>query len=244
MADSKYFLRQNAFFILFLFFFSPSFAHNHTASTTTYSDSVPPPMDFGNCFSRVFAFGDSYTDTGNAQLMGFFKSFISQQTPYSSSGQLPGYRLCNGRLVIDYLCDSLSIPTLRPYADSSADFSRGVNFAISGSTALSTDFYSQSRMGHSLMWKSIPEGCDTQIKWFIKFLAERGCRGIGEDACRGELANSLFWIGEMGGNDYARLYGSKVIHKIVVTQAVGHVHKLLRVSIILYQALCIVLRTC
>ncbi|KAF5443033.1 hypothetical protein F2P56_035627, partial [Juglans regia] len=199
------------------------------------SGNSPPSssqFDFKNCFSRIFAFGDSYTDTGNAQLMGGFQPFISQLFSQFSSGQLPGYRLCNGRLVIDFLCDALSIPTLRPYADSSAEFSKGVNFAIAGSTTLSTDFFTQFiNKGHSLMWNANPESCDTQLNWFNKYIAEKGCKGIHEEACRGEMANSLFWIGEMGGNDYARLYGSHVLHKLLITQAVGHVHKLLRVSI-------------
>ncbi|XP_041016187.1 GDSL esterase/lipase At3g48460-like [Juglans microcarpa x Juglans regia] len=299
MADSKYFLRQIAFFILLFSIFSPSSAHNKSTTTTTTttttppsgcscpcpcpsdssppSGSLPPPgsppssgslppsgspplssgspppsgypplpsgspppsgysppsssqFDFKSCFSRIFAFGDSYTDTGNAQLMGGFQPFISQIFSQFSSGQLPGYRLCNGRLVIDFLCDALSIPTLRPYADSSAEFSKGVNFAIAGSTTLSTDFFSQFiSKGHSLMWNANPESCDTQINWFNKYIAEKGCKGINEEACRGEMANSLFWIGEMGGNDYARLYGSHVLHKLLITQAVGHVHKLLRV---------------
>ena len=121
-------------------------------------------VDYKGCFSKVYAFGGSYTDTGNAYLMGGFQSFIGKifsMNPFGSTG----HRQCNGRLVIDFLFDALSMPPLSPYKDSSSNFSNGANFAIAGSTALSSDFFSRFNIGSpgSLMWKSNPESFQTQI---------------------------------------------------------------------------------
>jgi hypothetical protein len=233
MANSKCLFLQIPLFILLLSL-SPSSAHNQSSKSM-----APPPasqVDYKGCFSKVYAFGDSYTDTGNAHFMGALKSYISVffnmfKHGSSSAGNLPGYRLSNGRLVIDYLCETLSVPHLPAYKDSSAQFSGGVNFAIAGSTTLSVDFFAQFRIDHSLMWKRIPESYRTQIDWFHKFLAEFDCKGKDEATCKGELANTLIWVGEMGGNDYARLYGSSIHGKHVTEQAVGNVCGMLRVSI-------------
>merc|ERR1712183_573431 len=150
---------------------------------------------------------------GNAYLMGVFQSFIGKifsMNPFGSTG----HRQCNGRLVIDYLCDALSMPPLSPYKDSSSNFSNGANFAIAGSTALSSDFFSRFNIGSpgSLMWKSNPESFQTQIDWFHKFVAEKEC----------------MWKGEIGGDDYSRLSGSSAATKQVTEQAVGHVYDLLK----------------
>ncbi|KAF0901755.1 hypothetical protein E2562_006221 [Oryza meyeriana var. granulata] len=48
----------------------------------------------------------------------------------------PTGRISDGRLVIDFICESLNTPHLSPYMKSlGSDFSNGVNFAIGGSTA-------------------------------------------------------------------------------------------------------------
>lgn len=226
MADSKYLFLQIAFFVLLLSLCpsSATFDKNRKGKTPW-----SPPIEFKGCFSKVFAFGDSFTDTGNAQLMGGFKSFMGFQFSKffgSTDKSLSGYRQCNGRLVIDFLCESLSLPHLQPYKNSSSDFSSGVNFAIAGATALSSDFFTQFKIGHSLMWKSIPESFQTQIDWFHRSLS-----GKDEAACKAELEDALIWIGEMGGNDYARLYGSSIPTQLLTELAVGHVCTLMKVSI-------------
>lgn len=233
MANFTYLFLQISFFILLLSF-SPSSATYENRKTLT-----PPPLpqpsqaDYKGCFSKVYAFGDSYTDTGNAHFTDGFQPMLQQGRSPPPSGNLPGYRQCDGRLVIDYLCEYLSVPHLSAYKNSSAQFSGGANFAIAGSTALSSDFFTQSRLGHSLMWKQNPESYQTQIDWFQKYLADYDCKLKDEAACKGEMANTLFWVGEMGGNDYARLYGSSsTVHSRHLTrQAVRNVCGLVRVSI-------------
>ncbi|XWS34661.1 hypothetical protein CRYUN_Cryun21dG0056800 [Craigia yunnanensis] len=64
-------------------------------------------------------------------------------------------RLSNGRLVVDFLCDALNISTLQPYkvisANSAINLNFEVNFAISGVTSLSSDFFANHRIGDALM---------------------------------------------------------------------------------------------
>ncbi|KAK7839930.1 gdsl esterase/lipase [Quercus suber] len=211
MANSKYLFLQIACFILLLSL-SPSYAHNKSHESTPPLASFLANVDFKGCFNKVYAFGDSDTDTGNAHNLGYLKSFISTLfshawSPYclSENSKLSGYRLSNGRLVIDFLCEALNIPHLSAYKDSSKNFSSGANFAIAGSTALSSNLFGHFNFGNPLMWKPNPENILTQIDWFHKFVGERECQGKDETACKLELGNALFWIGEIGGNDYARL---------------------------------------
>ncbi|XP_065637987.1 GDSL esterase/lipase At3g48460 [Quercus suber] len=233
MANSKYLFLQIACFILLLSL-SPSYAHNKSHESTPPLASFLANVDFKGCFNKVYAFGDSDTDTGNAHNLGYLKSFISTLfshawSPYclSENSKLSGYRLSNGRLVIDFLCEALNIPHLSAYKDSSKNFSSGANFAIAGSTALSSNLFGHFNFGNPLMWKPNPENILTQIDWFHKFVGERECQGKDETACKLELGNALFWIGEIGGNDYARLFASSIgpaiANKQFTEQVVDHI---------------------
>ncbi|KAK7861526.1 gdsl esterase/lipase [Quercus suber] len=219
MANSKYLFLQIACSILLLSM-SPSYAHNKSHDSTPPLAGFQENVDFKGCFNKVYAFGDSDTDTGNAHNLGFLKSFISTLfshawSPYCSSenSKLSGYRLSNGRLLIDFLCEALNIPHLSAYKDSSTNFSSGANFAIAGSTALSSNLFGQFNFGNPLMWKPNPENILTQIDWFHNFVGERECQGKDEAACKSELGNALFWIGEIGGNDYALNVGIGLLDK-------------------------------
>ena len=155
--------------------------------------------------------------SANAYYLGALKSFISDLfsqawSPYSSSesSNLFGYRLSNGHLVIDFLCEALHIPHLSAYKDSSTNFLNGANFAIIGSTTLSNNLFGHFNFGNPLMWKQNPKSILTQLDWFDSFVGERECKGKDEDACKSEVGKALFWIGKMGGNDYARLFASYI----------------------------------
>ncbi|KAJ7945496.1 GDSL esterase/lipase [Quillaja saponaria] len=235
MMNSKFLFLHVAIFIAILSF-TPTSAHNKsrksiapsapTSSQADYKGSFSAQVNFKGSFSKVYAFGDSYTDTGNAYHLGALKTFVKGIITHNSTNNLPGYRLSNGRLVIDYLCDALALPPLTPFKDLSTNSSAGVNFAIAGSTALSSDFFINHKIAHSLMWKAIPESFQTQIDWFHKFIQDTECKGTSLSECKIDFDNSLFWIGEMGGNDYARLYGSTVAVRFLTELAVNHVCKL------------------
>ncbi|KAF7003414.1 hypothetical protein CFC21_018730 [Triticum aestivum] len=85
----------------------------------------------------VFAFGDSNTDTGGtAAALGSYLPLPEGRTHFRRSTG----RLCDGRLVIDYLCESLNMSYLSPYMEAlGSDFGDGANFAIAGSGTLPRD---------------------------------------------------------------------------------------------------------
>ena len=228
---------KTPFFLLFIFMsFSLSFAHLHNESQSPPPpphEASPPPtsVDYKGCWSKVFAFGDSNTDTGNGYLIGGLKSYasfsFSKSFYYSSSN---GHRLSNGKLIVDHLTDALAVSTLTPYKSTSfsKDFSGSVNFAIAGTSALSRDYFYNNNIGHTFMWSRVPQSYQTQLDWFNNFLLEKTKRH-GAQACRNDMANSLFWIGGVGSNDYIRMYGSSITSRMLSDLSVAHISKILKV---------------
>ncbi|KAL5762253.1 hypothetical protein ACOSP7_018517 [Xanthoceras sorbifolium] len=246
MTNSRRFLLQISLSILLL---SLSLSSAHEKQPPPQPSATTPPNDinysfsatanysYNGAFSKVFAFGDSFTDTGNAYLLGGLKSSFmgSLLNAFKSlnSSQLSGNRQCNGRLVVDFLCDSLSIPYLPPYKQSKANFSNGANFAIAGATSLSSDFFTRIKNNHNnlnLLWKGIPSSFQTQLDWFQKFLQDTECKGKPESACKADMENALFWIGGMGRTDYARTFGTGSTFKIprLKELTVAHISKFLQ----------------
>ncbi|GMY17112.1 GDSL esterase/lipase LIP-4 [Fagus crenata] len=82
----------------------------------------------------IFNFGDSNSDTGGFAV-GLGYNF---GPPYGRKYfHQPTGRLCDGRLIIDFLCESLHTAYLTPYFESvRPNFTNGANFAISGSSTL------------------------------------------------------------------------------------------------------------
>ncbi|KAL0807111.1 hypothetical protein Bca101_099603 [Brassica carinata] len=81
-------------------------------------------------FPAIFNFGDSNSDTG-----GLSSAFGQAGPPHGSSffGS-PAGRYCDGRLVIDFIAESLGLPYLSAFLDSvGSNFSHGANFATAGS---------------------------------------------------------------------------------------------------------------
>ncbi|PON52867.1 Lipase [Trema orientale] len=89
------------------------------------------PIDFK--YPAVFNFGDSNSDTGGlAAGIAFPVGQPNGQTYF----QKPSGRFSDGRLIIDFLVDSMKLPFLNPYLDSvgAPNFQKGCNFATGGST--------------------------------------------------------------------------------------------------------------
>ncbi|XP_008221893.1 PREDICTED: GDSL esterase/lipase At3g26430-like [Prunus mume] len=82
-------------------------------------------------FPAIFNFGDSNSDTG-----GFSAVFGQARPPHGESYfHGPAGRYCDGRLVIDFIANSLGLPFLSAYLDSvGSNFSHGANFATAAST--------------------------------------------------------------------------------------------------------------
>lgn len=86
----------------------------------------------GECkFPAIFNFGDSNSDTG-----GFSATFGQAGPPHGETFfHSPAGRYCDGRLIIDFIAQSLGLPYLSGYLDAvGSNFSHGANFATAGST--------------------------------------------------------------------------------------------------------------
>ncbi|KAH9625356.1 hypothetical protein KSS87_015185, partial [Heliosperma pusillum] len=110
-------------------------------------------------FSAIFNFGDSYSDTGSA-------SATFDRIPYPCGMTFfgkPSGRLCDGRLVIDFLAEKLGLPYLSSYLDAmEAEFKYGANFAVSGSTIKPVD-------GELYAQAANPLSLDIQLLQFRQF---------------------------------------------------------------------------
>ncbi|TVU35780.1 hypothetical protein EJB05_17683 [Eragrostis curvula] len=151
------------------------------------------------CFPRVFSFGDSLADTGNYRF--FYVNDTREaalRLPYGETyfHRATG-RFSNGRLIVDFIADALGLPFLRPYLSggSAEDFKYGANFAVGGAMALSPDFFRARgvSMGDRVH-------LDLEMKWFRELL-NLLCPGD-PAGCLDLMSESLFLVGEIGGNDY------------------------------------------
>ncbi|KAI4977078.1 hypothetical protein ZWY2020_050685 [Hordeum vulgare] len=171
---------------LLLAFLMPAAADGDGGGTTRYN--------------AMFNFGDSLSDTGNlcvnksaaAELLLTFAN-----PPYGMTyfGR-PTCRCSDGRLVVDFLAQSLGLPFLPPSKLPGADFRKGANMAIIGGTALDFEFLKSLGLGYPI-WNN--GAINVQLRWF-RDLLPRVCGG--PQTCRPYLARSLFLLGSIGGNDY------------------------------------------
>ncbi|KAJ7956111.1 GDSL esterase/lipase [Quillaja saponaria] len=178
--------------IIFIFSFS-------TASTGA-TGSHPGP------FKRIYAFGDSFTDTGNTKNANGPSGFghVSNQPYGSTFFHKPTNRYSDGRLVIDFLAETLSLPYVPPYLHIKGNESSGVNFAVAGSTAINHEFFVKNNLSLDVT----PQSLQTQLLWFNKYLESQGCKGSATE-CKA-VDDALFWFGEIGVNDYAYILGSSI----------------------------------
>lgn len=158
-------------------------------------------------FKRIYAFGDSFTDTGNTKNADGPSGFGHvSNSPYGSSFfNHSTNRYSDGRLVIDFVAEALSLPYLPPYRHYRGNDTFGVNFAVAGSTAINHAFF----VRNNLTLDATPQSIQTQLLWFNRYLDAQGCKG-GASECKAEFDDALFWFGEIGVNDYAYTLGSTV----------------------------------
>ncbi|KGN58540.1 GDSL esterase/lipase At1g09390 [Cucumis sativus] len=102
--------------------------------------SLPDPLFVhSQCIQKpvIFNFGDSNSDTGGfSEGLGIKFGLPTGRTFFHK----PAGRLCDGRLMIDFLCESVNSDYLTPYLRSvGPNFTNGANFAISGSATLPKD---------------------------------------------------------------------------------------------------------
>lgn len=110
---------------------------------------------------------------------------------------------------------ALNLSLVSPYLDKGADFASGVNFAVAGATAIEHDFFARNNLSIDVT----PQSIMTQLDWFDAHLRSAG---TGE---RTAVADALFWVGEIGANDYAYTVIARdtIPPKLVRTMAVQRV---------------------
>ncbi|XP_062029530.1 GDSL esterase/lipase At3g48460 [Rosa rugosa] len=197
-------------------------------TSSSCSASTPSTKTTPHPFKKIYAFGDSFTDTGNTRSVSGPSGFGHVgNPPYGITFfHRPTNRYSDGRLVIDFIAESLSLPYLQPYRNrvsnaSSSDASHGVNFAVAGSTAINHDFF----VKNNLTLDITPQSIMSQLNWFNKFLETQGRKA-------GNFDDALFWVGEIGVNDYAYTLGSSIpgdtIQKLGISSVTSFLQALLK----------------
>ncbi|GJN31565.1 hypothetical protein PR202_gb19979 [Eleusine coracana subsp. coracana] len=190
MASSSSSLSPAAFLLLLLLvlrYGDVSAGHNN-----------PAPSSSSLCYTRLFSFGDSVTDTGN--FVSLFPNISVLGPPYGETffGR-PSGRFSDGRLIVDFIAEALRLPFSTPYltGETADDFRHGANFAMAGATALNQSFFKD--MGIDV--RSIPPySLDVQLGWFrhvLQLLLESTKQEDNKDI----MSCSLFLLG-IGVNDY------------------------------------------
>ncbi|AES71072.2 GDSL esterase/lipase At5g45910 [Medicago truncatula] len=146
-------------------------------------------------YEAIFNFGDSTSDTGNAAFDHL--NVMEKLIPYGSTYfKHPSGRQSNGRLIIDFIAEAYGLPFLPAYKNITKipdDIKKGVNFAYAGSTALDVKYFS------GISGVSAPkESLNVQFDWFKKLKPDL-CKS--KEECDSFFKNSLFIVGEIGGND-------------------------------------------
>ncbi|CAH8251684.1 unnamed protein product [Arabidopsis lyrata] len=153
----------------------------------------------------IFNFGDSNSDTGGlvaglgySIVLPYGRSFFERSTG----------RLSDGRLVIDFLCQSLNTSLLNPYLDSlvGSKFQNGANFAIVGSSTLP---------------RYVPFALNIQLMQFLHFKSRALELASTSDPLKEMLIsdsgfrNALYMI-DIGQNDIADSFSKGLSYSRVV----------------------------
>ncbi|KAK7306566.1 hypothetical protein VNO77_44515 [Canavalia gladiata] len=165
-------------------------------------------------YTSIFSFGDSLTDTGNLYFISPPQSPNCLLPPYGQTHfQHPNGRCSDGRLILDFIAESLGLPYVKPYlgfkngALKRENIEQGVNFAVAGATALDRGFFEEKgftvevttnfslRVQFDWFKESLPSLCNSSSNEVIFSSLLTFC-------CKSVLRSSLFIVGEIGGNDY------------------------------------------
>ncbi|KAK9292285.1 hypothetical protein L1049_020249 [Liquidambar formosana] len=161
-------------------------------------------------FDSIYQLGDSISDTGNLireSPVGATSAFA--RLPYGETFFKNATGRCSdGLLMIDYLALAAGLPFLNPYQNIDADFRHGVNFAVAGSTALTTSVLADMNILSPVTNSSLNVQLDSMFSHFNSVCYT-------ETDCAEKLKRALFMVGEIGGNDYNyALFQRKTIEEV------------------------------
>ncbi|XP_023765184.1 GDSL esterase/lipase At1g28610 [Lactuca sativa] len=173
-------------------------------------------MYVNGCYTSIFSFGDSLADTGNIkQIASITHTDVEAlRWPYGETFfHQPTGRASNGRLLIDFLAESLGLPLIPPFLhdkedDKVVEFGQGVNYAVVAATALDTSFHEARGTVNAAANVSLGD----QLRWFKQSLPFI-CNNTSD--CRNLIGRSLILMGEIGGTDYNNpIVGNKPIDEL------------------------------
>ncbi|KAJ4752370.1 GDSL esterase/lipase [Rhynchospora pubera] len=150
-------------------------------------------------YKAIFNFGDSFSDTGNAAILAP-KGLYIVNPPYGEAYfNRPTGRASNGRVVLDFIAQSIPLPLVPPYLAKGQDFSKGANFAVARATALDFNFYKENNIIPTSSLTLLNISLSVQLNWFEN-LKPSLCNIT--DACNLYFNSSLFLLGTIGFSDY------------------------------------------
>jgi phospholipase/lecithinase/hemolysin len=201
------------------------------AITVAAAAAAPAPP---SPFRTVYAFGDSFTDTGNTHsTTGPYSFGYVSHAPYGATFfHRSTNRYSDGRLVVDFLAaDALRLPSfLPPYlstlssnsaaANATNNPGGSVNFAVAGATAIEHEWFVKNNLSFDIT----PQSIMTELGWFDAHLKARRI-------AQKDVGEALFWVGEIGANDYAYSFidAATIPRKLIRTMAVDRVTNFLEV---------------
>ncbi|KAF8012821.1 hypothetical protein BT93_I0857 [Corymbia citriodora subsp. variegata] len=159
----------------------------------------------------LFVFGDSLLDAGN----NVYLNNTSPKVNYYPYGETffkhPTGRVCDGRIVPDFIAEYAKLPFIRPYLEPGfSNHTDGVNFASAGAGVLP-----ETRPGTIHL--------KLQLSYFGE-VVKRLRQQLGDEDAHKLLADAVYLF-SMGGNDYMTVYtdsGSSVLKKTFVTMVLGN----------------------
>ncbi|XP_076904546.1 GDSL esterase/lipase At1g28580-like [Bidens hawaiensis] len=160
-------------------------------------------INANGCYTSIISFGDSLADTGNLNQLASKSNSQPPHFLFPPYGETffhkPTGRCSNGRLIIDFIAESLGMPLIPASQDvrenSFIEKGQGVNFAVAGATALDSSFHEAQGVVNPYTNASL----GVQLEWFKRWLPSI-CSTASD--CKNILRNSLILMGEIGGNDY------------------------------------------
>ncbi|KAF5454104.1 hypothetical protein F2P56_023792 [Juglans regia] len=140
-------------------------------------------------FNAIYNVGDSMSDTGN--LVRENSALPFARLPYGETFFKSATGRCSNALAV-------GVPFLHPYLNKDALFlpCLGENFAVAGSTALSTNALAKKNILSPVTNSSL----DVQLDWMSSHF-NIACFND-QDCVKKHNMKALFMVGEIGGNDY------------------------------------------
>ncbi|KAJ0448536.1 putative sinapine esterase [Helianthus annuus] len=157
-------------------------------------------LHVNGCYTSITSFGDSLADTGNMKLLSMKSDNALPHFAFPPYGETffhePTGRCSNGRLIIDFIAESLGLPLITPSQAINTTFNvtglgQGVNYAMAGATALDPSFH----IARGVYVKT-NASLGVQLGWFKESLSPTVSVNKRLIGC------SLILMGEIGGNDY------------------------------------------